>query len=66
MAHSDNRIIYNNDEGGISIIVPADNCELSLAQIIDKDVPNGKSYTIVKAYEVPTDRSFRNAWTFTP
>ena len=66
MAHSDSRIIYNNDEGGISIIVPADNCELSLAQIIDKDVPNGKPYTIVPVSEVPTDRSFRNAWTFTP
>ena len=59
-------LIYNNDEGGISIITPADNCELSLAQIIDKDVPNGKSYTIVPKSEVPTDRSFRNAWTYTP
>ena len=66
MATSDKRIIYNNDEGGISIITPSDNCGLTVEQIQAKDVPSGKTSWIVDASEVPTDRSFRSAWTYTP
>ena len=33
MANSDYRFIYNNDEGGISIVIPTDNCGLTLEQI---------------------------------
>ena len=65
MANSDKRIIYNNDEGGISIIVPTDNCGLTVEQIQEKDVPSGKTSHIVDKSEIPTDRSFRNAWTYT-
>jgi len=57
------RIIYQNDEGGISIIVPAD-CGLTIEEIAAKDVPSGKEYHIVDASEIPTDRTFRNAWTW--
>ena len=57
------RIIYQNDEGGISIIVPAD-CGLTIEEIAAKDVPQGKSYNIVNVSEIPTDRTFRNAWTW--
>ena len=57
------RIIYQNDEGGISIIVPAD-CGLTIEEIAAKDVPQGKEYHIVDASEIPTDRTFRNAWTW--
>jgi len=66
MANSDKRIIYNNDEGGISIIVPTDNCGLTVEQIKDKDVPSGTTSYIIDKSDVPTDRSFRNAWTYTP
>ena len=55
------RIIYENDEGGVSIIVPAD-CGLTIEEIAAKDVPAGKSYQIVDVSEIPTDRTFRNAW----
>ena len=55
------RIIYENDEGGVSIIVPA-NCGLTIEEIAAKDVPAGKSYQIVDVSEIPTDRTFRNAW----
>ena len=65
MANSDKRIIYNNDEGGISIIIPADNCGLTVEQIQAKDVPSGKTSWIVNTSTVPTDRSFRDAWTYT-
>jgi hypothetical protein len=57
------RIVYQNDEGGISIIVPAD-CGLSIAEIAAKDVPQGKEYHIVDVSEIPTDRTFRDAWTW--
>ena len=57
------RIVYQNDEGGISIIVPAD-CGLTIEEIAAKDVPEGKEYNIVDVSEIPTDRTFRNAWTW--
>jgi hypothetical protein len=57
------RIVYQNDEGGISIIVPAD-CGLTIEEIAAKDVPTGKAYNIVDVSEIPTDRTFRDAWTW--
>ena len=57
------RIVYQNDEGGISIIVPAD-CGLTIEEIAAKDVLQGKQYHIVDVSEIPTDRTFRNAWTW--
>lgn len=57
------RIVYKNNEGGISIIVPAD-CGLTIEEIATKDVPQGKEYHIVDVSEIPTDRTFRNAWTW--
>ena len=62
--YANKRIIFPNDEGGVSIVVPAPDCELSLEQIAGKDVPAGKPYQIVDASEIPDDRSYRNAWTF--
>jgi len=56
------RIIYQNDEGGVSVIVPAPNCGLTIQEIAKKDVPTGKPYKIVEGNEVPSDRTFRNAW----
>jgi len=58
------RIIYPNDEGGVSIIVPAPECGLTIEQIAAKDVPAGKPYQIVDASEVPSDRTWRNAWEY--
>lgn len=55
----DKRIIYPNDDGGVSIIVPAPGQtqeQLLLA------VPKGKPYQIVDVADVPADRLFRNAW----
>ena len=65
MANSDYRFIYENDEGGISIVSPADNCGLTLEQIKAKDCPSGKTVYTVNKSAIPTDRSFRNAWTYT-
>jgi len=65
MANSDYRFIYQNDEGGISIVIPSDNCSLSLEQIKSKDCPTGKTVYTVDKSAIPTDRSFRDAWTYT-
>tara|TARA_R100001460_G_scaffold51658_1_gene90410 strand:+ start:247 stop:453 length:207 start_codon:yes stop_codon:yes gene_type:complete len=67
MANSDYRIIYTNDNGFISIVIPVDEeeCGETLEQIRAKTVPNGKTSYIVNKSEVPSDRSFRNAWTYT-
>ena len=65
MANSDKRFIYANDSGGISIVVPSDNCGLTLDQIKDKDCHSGKTVYTVDKSAIPTDRSFRNAWTYT-
>ena len=64
MANSDKRFIYDNGEGGISIVIPADNCELTLEQIKAKDCPTDKTVYTVDKSVVPTDRSFRDAWTY--
>jgi hypothetical protein len=58
------RIIYPTDEGGVAIIVPAD-CGLTIEEIAAKDVPQGKPYKIVDVADIPTDRTFRNAWEYT-
>jgi hypothetical protein len=57
------RIIYTNDEGGVAIIVPAD-CGLTIEEIAAKDVPAGKPYSIVDTADIPTDRTFRGAWSW--
>jgi hypothetical protein len=56
------RIIYPTDNG-VAIIVPAD-CGLTIEEIAAKDVPAGKPYKIVDVSDIPTDRTFRNAWEY--
>ena len=66
MANSDKRIVYIQDNGVVAILCPSDNCGLTIEEIQAKDVPTGKESYIINASEVPTDRSFRDAWTYTP
>ena len=58
------RIIYPTDDGGLAIIVPAAECGLTIEQIAAKDVPAGKEYKIVDVADIPTDRTFRDAWEY--
>lgn len=60
---NDKRIIYPTPEGGVAVIVPAPNCGLTIEEIAAKDVPTGVQYQIVNVEDIPTDRTFRNAWT---
>lgn len=57
------RIIYPTDNGGVAILIPAD-CGLSIEEIAAKDVPAGKPYKIVDVSDIPSDRTFRNAWEY--
>jgi hypothetical protein len=58
------RIIYPTPEGGVAIIIPAPDCGLTVEQIAAKDVPAGVPFRIIDAADIPSDRTFRNAWEF--
>lgn len=100
----DKRIIYPNDDGGVSIIIPAPEArkkiieqeavieiqeveiadgkkeskkvivspevsrmqtdEEFLQYIAEKDVPSGKPYKVIDVADIPTDRTFRDAWEY--
>lgn len=60
------RIIYPTDDGGVAVIVPAPECGLTIEEIAAKDVPAGKPYKIVDVADIPSDRTFRNAWEVDP
>jgi hypothetical protein len=53
------RIIYPSDDGGVAIIIPSTSIELAM-----KDIPEGKPYKIVNVADIPTDRTFRDAWEY--
>lgn len=55
-----NRIIYPTESGGISVIIPTG--ELSIESVAQKDVPSGTPYVIVSSDDIPSDRTFRDAW----
>ena len=56
------RIIYPTDDGGVAIVIPTG--ELSIEEVIAKDIPQGKPYKIVDVADIPTDRTFRDAWEY--
>jgi hypothetical protein len=60
----DKRIIFPNDEGGVSILIPSPNWTGTMEELATKDVPAGKPYKIVDVADIPTDRTFRNAWEY--
>ncbi len=53
----DKVIIYTQDNGTVAIITPAVSVERAL-----KDVPTEKEYKIIDVADLPTDRTFRDAW----
>lgn len=63
-----NRIIYITDQGSLSVIIPTLESleQYSIEVIALKDVPSGKSFKIVDASDIPTDRTFRSAWEVDP
>ena len=60
------RIIYPNLEGGVSVIIPTPEAleTMTIEEIAAKDVPQGIEYKIIDVSELPLDRTFRNAWSW--
>lgn len=58
----DQRIIFKNSNGGVSVIIPSPDCGLTIEEIAEKDVPGGAEFRIVEAADIPADRTFRDAW----
>lgn len=58
------RIIYQNDEGGVAVIIPTPEALAShtIEEIAAKDVPANKPFKIVDVAEIPSDSTFRSAW----
>ena len=60
----DKRIVYKNEDGTIAIIIPTPEWleTHTIEELATKDVPDGKEYWIVDVSEIPSDRTFRDAW----
>lgn len=60
----DQRIIYETDDGGVAVIIPTPEVlqTRTIEEVAQKDVPSGKAYKIVSVDDIPSDRTFRNAW----
>jgi hypothetical protein len=58
-------IIYNQDNGIPAVVMPTQEAldAHGIMAIAIKDVPAGKRFKIVDVADIPSDRTFRNAWT---
>jgi hypothetical protein len=59
------RIIFESDNGGVAIIVPTPEAIdlYGIEAIAKADVPQGKTFYIVDAADIPDDRADRDTWT---
>jgi len=55
------KVIIYNHEGRLSVFRPADK-NADLTALAKQVVPAGISFEIVNDTDIPTDRTFRNAW----
>ena len=56
------RIIYKTLENTVSVLLPSPNWSGTMEELAQKDVPTGLKYKIVEDSDIPSDRSFRDAW----
>jgi hypothetical protein len=54
-------IVYQNDEGGVSIVYPTPEFADQIEAVAAKDVPEGMPWRVMDAADLP-DRSTRNRW----
>jgi hypothetical protein len=55
------RILYNDAEG-LKVLIPA--IDIDMIIIAEKDVPANIFFKIVDDSEIPTDRTYRDAWEY--
>lgn len=60
------RIIFKTPDNGVGVIVPTPEAlkSMTMEELAKKDVPAGAPYRIVDTSEIPTDRTFRDAWEY--
>ena len=58
---SDKAIVWTDSQGGLNITYPVGD---TVEDVKKKAVPDGITSYIIDKATVPTDRSFRNAWTY--
>lgn len=58
------KIIFRNKDNSVGIITPTQEAidDFGIDAIAKKDTPHGLPYKIVDESEIPSDRTFRNAW----
>lgn len=61
----DKRVVFIEDDGGVSFLMPTRECleKYSIEEIARKDVPAGRPYKIMHWSELPSDPTWRAAWT---
>ena len=58
------KIIYKNLDESVAVIHPTPEALefMTIEEIALKDVPTGLPFAIVEDSEIPTDRTYRDAW----
>ena len=56
------RIIYKTAENTVSVITASGEWSGTMEELAQKDVPTGLKYKIVEDSDIPSDRTFRDAW----
>ena len=62
-------LIYNNEFGTITVVHPSPNTKMTWDEIqagIGTVLCPDQKFHLVNRSDVPTDRTFRDAWTYTP
>ena len=55
-------IFYPNKDGSTAMILPVENCGLTIEEIALKDTPAGRPYLIMERNDAPEDETFFDAW----
>lgn len=59
------RIIYKKADGGVAIIVPTNEfLETNKIEDLIKTLPTNAKFKIVNTSDIPSDRTFRDAWEY--
>jgi hypothetical protein len=59
------RIIYKKDDGGVAIVIPTpEYLETHSIEDLAQELPAGVEFKIVDESDIPSDRTFRDAWEF--
>jgi len=61
----DTRIAYRDVDGNVSVVIPTPNFIANggtMAQFLERSIPEGAIFEELHKDDIPTDRYFRNAW----